>query len=569
MRRAAPIGIGILLLAVAAAVVWLWPGEEGSAPRFGSSGEADSVELRAIAPPHRLPPSPSASPNAVLAGRVVRGGDSVPDARIAVRTATGESLEARSDAQGRFRFDPILPGRVFVSAIAAGEASDVLGPLSLAAGERREDIVLALEPSAAVRGQVLDMRTRRPIPGATLRSSAGVAVADHAGRFRLAPLPRGATWIEATARGYETRMQGLTLDAAREHSGLEIFLRAAANVRGYVTRLGEPVAGASVWAERAELAAGAERSAPVITDQQGRFELGVTAGVVQLAAAAPSAARVAGPQLTVAEGRSYEDLRVELGQPLAAQGVVIIDGRPGEGAAVALLDARSQQLTASAWTNAGGGFRFEGVSTGSYLVQVQAGAVIVQRGPFEVTGADDSPWEVEIETRSELRGRVEPARPGVLVRWRSSEWAGPFAAETATDAGGAFSFRGVPDGTLVVEVEAEGAYARAVASSAAPVVLTLSPSAISGYAVDEGGRPVTDFVVRVVPEDVGAPRLYPVLNPGGDFRVPVPPGRYEVTARAAGYGEAAAADPVEVAPGRESPTVKLAFAPTRAVSAQG
>jgi Carboxypeptidase regulatory-like domain/PDZ domain len=566
MRLAAPIGIGIVLLAVVGVLAWLRPRETHPPQRVPSAVEDPIGEPR-VAPLRNPGSSPAGVPTAVLAGRVLRDGHSVSDARIIVRTGEGESLEVRSDANGRFRFDPISPGRLFVSAITGAEASEVLGPLSLAPGERREDLVLELEVAAAVAGEVLDVRTRRPIPGATLQSSAGTAVADHAGRFRLAPLPRGKTWIQAGARGFETRMQWLTLDAARGHSGLEIFLRAAANVRGSVTRLGEPVPGATVWAERAELAAGAERFGPVVTDGQGRFELAVATGVVQLAAAAPSAARVPGPRLTVAEGAAYEDLRIELGQPLSAQGFLIIDGGPGEGAAVVLLDARSQQLAGSTSTDAGGAFRFDGVPAGSYLVQVRAGSAIVQRGPFDVTGADDPPWQVEIDIGSELRGRVVPAQAGVLVRWRSSEWAGPFATETATDRSGAFSFRGVPDGALVVEAEADGASARAVGSSAAPVVLTLTPSAISGYVVDERGRAVTDFVVRVLPQDEGPSRLFPVLNPRGDFRVAVPPGRYEVSARAAGYGETAA-EPVEVAPGRQGAAVKLVFAPTHAVSAQ-
>jgi hypothetical protein len=563
MRPAVPIGIGIVLLVIVAAVGWFWPGD-ARAPRSDPAEAPTSAEELPIAA-SRTPAVAPAEPTAALAGLVLRGQDFVADAQVFVRTAEGDSLEARSDANGRFRFDSISPGRVFISAARGSEASDVLGPLSLAPGERREDLVLALEAAASVTGKVLDVRTGRSIAGATLRSSAGVAVADHAGRFRLAPLPRGQVWLQAGARGYETRMQWLTLDAAREHSGLEIFLRSATTVRGFVTRLGEPVAGASVWAERAELAAGSERFGPVVTDAHGRFELSVAAGLVQLAAADPM--RVAGPRLTISEGSAYGDVHIELGQSLSAQGVLVIDGRPGEGAAVALLDARSQQLVGSTSTGPGGAFRFEGVSTGAYLVQVHAGATIVQRGPFEVRGAGDAPWELEIDTESELRGRVEPAQAGVLVRWRSSDWAGPFAPETTTDGKGAFSFRGVPSGDLVVEAEADGAYARAVGSSAAPVVLTLWPSAISGYAVDERGHAVTDFVVRVVPEDGGAPRLYPVLNPRGDFRIPVPPGRYEVSARAAGHGEAAA-EPVEVAPGRYSPTVKLAFAPTRALSAQ-
>jgi PDZ domain-containing protein/carboxypeptidase family protein len=67
--------------------------------------------------------------------------------------------------------------------------------------------------------------------------------------------------------------------------------------------------------------------------------------------------------------------------------------------------------------------------------------------------------------------------------------------------------------------------------------------------MDDAGHAVTDFTVRLMPVSGGSLRSYPVLSPTGDFRLAVPPGTYEVSAVASGYGETGDRPRVEVQSG--------------------
>lgn len=568
MRRSRIIALLFVLAAIigVAGVVLPWGDGDRPAP------DAPNKRTDRVTPPSApksartiRPAAPIAQ--AVLQGHVVRGAAPVADARVTARD-TGIFLETRTLEDGTFSFGSLPPGHYSVAAMTQGESSPLVGPIPLAPGQRRDGLVLELLQGASLSGSVQDVRSGRAVPGATVKSSSGVTITDDAGRFGLGPLPFGGTYVEASAKGYESRVQWLSLDAARDYSGLQIFLRGATSLHGRVTRMGEPVPSASVWAEKGYLAARSDQFGPVSTDENGAFELEVASGDVQLLASAAAGARVTGPRLTVAEGGTYTDLQIELGEALRAAGTLTIDGSPGEGVGLYLIDARSQQPAGSALCGAGGAFVFEGVSTGSYLVQVNAGGVVAQRGPFTVTGLEDGPWIVDVSTERTLAGRVEPPRAGVIVRWRSSEWAGALIAETLTDQLGAFSFSGVPQGRLSVEAELEGSFAQTDAQAGDEVVLRLQTSGVQGFVVDGSNRPVTDFMIRAVPMAGGVPQLQPVLNPNGEFTLVLVPGRYELLVTAAGYGENAGGAPLSVAveSGRMTSNVRITLAAEKSIS---
>lgn len=506
-----------------------------------------------------VPAAPAVAP-ATLEGRVVRAGRPAPDVRVTARD-TGTFVETRTAADGSFTFEALPPGHYLVGALSGDEASPLVGPVALGPGQVQRDVVLELLAGAHVSGTVVDVRTGRTIAGALVRSSAGATFTDHAGRFRLGPLPIGGTFVEASARGYQSRVQWLSLDVAREYGGLELALRGAIVLRGRVTRLGKPVPGASVWAEKGHLSANGEPFGPVTCDAEGTFELEVASGDLELAASAPGGVRVPGPRLTIAEGGEYDALQIELGEALRATGTVTIDGRPAEGAGLYLIDAQMQAPCGTAVTGAGGAFAFDNISTGSYLLQVNAGVLTAQAGPFAVTGAEDPPWTVDLSSGRTLRGVVLPGHAGVRVRWRSSDWAGALFAETVTADDGSFSFAGVPERTVWLEAEGNGAFAQTeVDAQAREVTLKLEPSGVSGFVVDAEGRPVSDFLIRAVPLTGGVPRLWPVLNPDGEFQLTVPPGRYELFASASGHGESARGTEVTVEAGRITPSVRLTLA---------
>jgi hypothetical protein len=394
------------------------------------------------------------------------------------------------------------------------------------------------------------------LAGARVRSTGGAAVTDESGRFTLRGLPVGATWLEASAKRHLRRTEWLTLDAARELSGLEIFVQPASVVRGHVTRQGQAVAGAWVWAEPSALSAGRTTYGPATSSTDGTYELETAGGALHLAASAPGGARVQGPTLTLTDGESRTGVDVELGEGLEAMGVVRQGGVPLPGATLWVLDGKTQRPAASAATQAGGRFVVSGLSVGSYLVQVQRGPLVVQRGPFTVDGSGGE-WSIDVDDLRTLTGTVLPAKAGVSVHFRSTEWAGPFAAETVTGADGRFRFEAVPSGTLWVEAQDDTGAARERATAGTDVTLTLVPGLMRGVVWDEAEHPVTDFTVRLLPTGGGPLRSYPVLSPTGDFKIEAPPGMYEVSAVAVGHGETTERPRVELRSGETFVKLRL------------
>lgn len=532
----------------------------------GGGREAPKTDLEASLRGRGEPPSVLSPParqlrqngaRSFIRGTVSANGRGIPEATIVAKSEF-ETREATSASDGRFEL-ALPPGGWLLSARTYTLASGVHGPFLLGEGQQVDGVLLELLGAAQVSGRVVDAITGEAIVAARIRSSAGEVSSDHAGRFELGPLPATETWIEASSPKHLARLEWLTLDGAGDRSGLELYLRPAALVAGRVLRQGAPVPGAIIGATIVRGVGGTDSViTPVRADDEGRFVLSLSGGVVQLWASEEDGARVKGPEIRLAEGESREDVSIELGEGLTARGDVLSDGGPLAGAFVTLLDAEDFSVIGSARTDGAGRFQIRGVAPGSFLVQLDVGSLSGQRGPFTLTGPDDAPWRLEFDPTRMLSGRVEPAMAGVLVRWRSSDWAGDAAAQTSTVADGSFHFTGVPEGLLTIEAEGQGGAASTRAKAGEVVVLRLARSALRGSVQDERGRSVTDFTVRLEPVEGGETRTLSVVSASGDFVAHVPSGAYRVHVRASGQGTAASVPTVEVpATGEASVVITL------------
>ena len=169
---------------------------------------------------------------AAVSGTVLEAGSNTPVAGAQVTLmsfAPGpqpgrppEPLIATTDQDGRYRFDALEPGRYRVSVQKAGFAT-MLWPgfpeATLKAGERKTDLNVTIQRSAAIVGRVLDengesiananvMRWRRPLVmnGAAVPARPGLIPAGSAaqtndlGEFRLFGLAPGEVYVQATSR---------------------------------------------------------------------------------------------------------------------------------------------------------------------------------------------------------------------------------------------------------------------------------------------------------------------------------------------------------------------------------
>ncbi|MCC6333172.1 MAG: carboxypeptidase regulatory-like domain-containing protein [Myxococcales bacterium] len=517
-----------VVLALALGAWWLWPDAE-PAPVEPAVG---SAPRRANSTTERSP----AEPRGRVLGHVLRDGQPVAGARVTLRAAA--PLVSLSLDDGAFLFDDVPAGVLYLSASAPGAASEVIGPLQLPAGGRLEGLTLVLVPAVRVEGRVVDLLTQKPVAGATVISASQALRTDEAGRFTLEGA-RAQTWLDVTAPGFLSRTEWVSLELALAGGRLDVVLTPASFLEGQVLESGAPVAAATVWAEQADGAHRGERSMTVFTDAQGRFAVESAAGGLKLTAVTPRGTRVKGPYLRLAVGERKQGLVLEAGDATSAEGVVRRGGVPLPGAQLAAVDATNEEVAAFATAGPDGRFRFDSLLLGRYLVQVRLGGFVAIAGPFEHQG-EGRPWAVDVAEGGVLQGRVEPPSAGVRVRWRGGDWSGP-AAETITDAQGAFRFEGLPAEWVSVDAEGPAGAATARARAGDAVVLTLQRGQVIVHLVDDTNVPVTDGMLLARSLETGAVRTHLLLAPDGVTRLELPNGPWELVLEVPGRGRSAPA----------------------------
>jgi hypothetical protein len=168
-------------------------------------------------PPHDAsPPQPKTG---TIRGRVVAAatGDPIRNARVSV-TGDDQCPPVLSDADGRFAFPALPPGRFTLTASKAGFAKTTFGapapgevgtPIRIAAGAVVDDVVITLSRGAAIAGLVVD-ETGEPVPDASVmiervvgRNPAMpapiVGLTDEAGRYRIGSLDAGSVLVSVFA----------------------------------------------------------------------------------------------------------------------------------------------------------------------------------------------------------------------------------------------------------------------------------------------------------------------------------------------------------------------------------
>ncbi len=294
----------------------------------------------------------SLSPEAVLAGTVV-GPDGAPLSRASVSLTVGsidpgdanapDPLVQLTATDGRFRFVglPALDGRIGVSASPFAPLEDE--PVVLAAGERREDLILTLGLGGGVSG-VIRLPDGSPAAGGSAalwrRATEGpdpfasfhVLSADAEGRFELLGLVPGDYHVQCDP--------GAAFDvhvAADEIAELVIQQRDDPRLTGRITdHLGAPLARVRVKAVWTVLRDGAERQLSSNTrhsDERGDYVLEVNSpGNVDVVATAPGGSRVSRPARLDWNRHEIVDIAFPGGRITGR--IMDDDGRPLPGARV-------------------------------------------------------------------------------------------------------------------------------------------------------------------------------------------------------------------------------------------
>lgn len=514
------------IVALGLALVWALSDDDTSevdaAPRAQNADEP---------PP---PVKPLGLNGARIAGTVLRDGKPVANARVTLRAAA--PLVTLSMDDGRFLFEDVPSGQLYLSASNAEAASEVLGPLQVLPGTKLEELVLNLAPAVNIEGRVIDLMTQRPIAKATVITPARAGVTDDEGRFTVTG-SKSQIWLDVSAPGFLTRTEWVSLELAQAGGKLEIVLTPSSRLEGKVTESGAPAVAATVWTELAEGGRRGERSLLVFTDKEGNFSLECGAGAMQLTAVTARGTRVRGPFIRVAVGEKKTGIVLDAADVSAAEGIVLLDGAPLPAAQITAIDAQTEELSGVATTTTEGKFRFESLALGKYVLQIRAMALTSTAGPFEHDGTGRT-WQVNVQAGKALVGRVEPPSAGTIVRWRSGTWSGP-SAQTVTDAEGKFRFEGLPSEIVSLDAEGPAGAATARARAGDEVVLVLKKSEVIVHLRDDKGGPVTDGVLSARSLETGTTRRQLVLAPDGITRLDLPLGRWELTLEVNGRGRSA------------------------------
>ncbi len=418
-------------------------------------------------------------------GRVVDlDGRPIAGATVKLLGDREESFEAVSDAEGRFEFRHLSPGRTSVQATHPEYAPAFLNRVEIPSGTPRVDLgTLRLPPGEFIEGRVTDSRGA-PIKGAAVWVHPGEGRNPSMfwdlenpeplwtapdGTFRAGNLEGGQRvhvrvehigYVAASVPGVEAPTQ----------EPLRIELKAARSLSGRVTGPeGEPVADAFLNWFQSEGGGGYSSISLGTSDAEGRFRItGFPPGPLSLAVSAEGHVprRIEGIQIPA--DREPEDLQITLQRAIILEVRVLdAEGEPVSGVRVfaeSLEPDTPEDRTLfflhfarrdSDRTDVAGRCRLTVPKPGSYRVSAS------KQGPPVVTQVVIRPGsnalEIRLPSGAEVLGRVVDEKgaavPRVSVRLQQTEelqqraWTGP---------DGTFVFSGIPDGDYRLTAFQEG-----------------------------------------------------------------------------------------------------------------
>ncbi len=297
-----------LLAVLAAAAAALWRSAPPPAPA-SAIGPADSATARGAAADESKPAAPArAAPDAVIAAPAERAAPAHASVVGRVRDTSGTPLEgiaviaetrtanglrvagsnATSDSGGEFRFDDLMPGRLYSLTIEPQQNHAAYSLDSFTAGrsEQLPDILLQPLELVDIDGMVVDA-DRLPVADFEFRvfSLASefperVLRSDSSGFFSLRGFPAGEIGI-ATGETDYFRIQGLALRADTYRNLTLVIDRGSYYLGGWVSDAsGVPLGGAQITLQSSLAGDGYHSFSyrTTVADQSGAFEFAQLGG---------------------------------------------------------------------------------------------------------------------------------------------------------------------------------------------------------------------------------------------------------------------------------------------------
>ncbi len=372
-----------------------------------------------------------------------------------------------SDGAGRFRFEHLAAGRYKVGATLRSEASPTI-EVPLNAGDVREDIRLALDGGATVRGVVKGLsegeRSGVMIGAQGLEDYFANTRTNADGSFEFTGVPKGSLTLRATAGDLvfgssHTAIKEVVVPAGQSEVLTEIVFEDGLAISGTVTRRGAPVSGARVSAYMS----GTGRQGSGRTDDNGVFRItGLEPGRVNVTAFAETFSSQASQVVEL-----KTDMSVDLVIPTARLGGTVLDsasGLPLESTVelqrtVPTSGGPGGQMRMSASTDSSGRFGFDDLEPVDYRITARRSGYesVTQTVKPSESGED---LRLELKRGSGLSVEAKDAQMGFGLRGlfvRVQEGTqDAFSGSVTLDSEGKGEIPGIPPGTYTVTAQASG-----------------------------------------------------------------------------------------------------------------
>jgi uncharacterized GH25 family protein len=404
-------------------------------------------------------------------GRVVdEGGRPIEGAALLLASPYGEGLrDAVSDAEGRFEFRHLIPGRVSLRATHPDHAPGFLKAVEIPPETPRVNLgTVKLPPAEAIEGRVTDSRGRA-IEGAEVLSYGetsgfggdSMAMLDEEaplrtgsdGSFRIERLESGKRYaLTVRHAGYvEASVPGVPAPTLEP---LTIELKAARSLSGRVLGPeGEPVEGATVfWFQDGNVSF----DSAVKSDADGKFRItGFPPGTLMLEAMAEGYANRRIEGIEIPGDKDPEDLQITLQRAITLDVRVLnAEGEPVPGVSVSMqpvepipVEDRRMVLLHGLdpdRTDAAGRCRLTVPNPGNYWVLASRQGEPV-RNQVEVHEGSNA-VEIRLPAITEISGRVVDGNGAPVARAAVNLRQNEALQRRWTSADGTFVFSDVADG---------------------------------------------------------------------------------------------------------------------------
>ncbi|MBY0090740.1 carboxypeptidase regulatory-like domain-containing protein [Priestia aryabhattai] len=465
---------------------------------------------------------------------------------------------AITDQNGNFIVRGLEPGEYSVSAQATNFGSAVVGAV-IASGDVA-DVTVQIPPlPGAISGQIIDF-SGNPLPNATVRlidqnqNVVGIGSTDISGSYTIGNIAPGTYILVASAPGFGTNTQGITIGPEQFLTGINIPLQAnPGEITGQILSVATeaPIIGATVTIRTLQGGGGIVVQV-VNTDQQGNYLVpNLTSGRYSITIAQPGFSTQTLVVTVISNQTTNANFILTLDTGNISGLVSDSNGNPltGPNIFVRLFDENTL-LVKSVTALPNGTFTISNLEPGSYSISAEAPNFGVNTVSIIVVANQTTPVTIPLFPNPAIvTGQVSNQQTSTSLQGVSITAVinGQVTANTVTDLNGNFQLTNLPPGEVTIIISTPNFATEIQTLTLTPgeiksidvVPLTPLPGTVTGTITNEQtGAPIEGTTITIRQFSPAGPIVTSTTtNAQGQFTTTdLPPGTYTVIAEATSLG---------------------------------